>query len=64
MQPQRQRQGKKTGLVSGNKPEPVLLTASSGPDRRQVQESGPPWITEEGVVLEERRSGQERRSGK
>lgn len=33
-----------------------------GMDRRQSQEDGPPWVTHEGFVLENRRSGEERRA--
>lgn len=33
-------------------------------DRRQFPEEGPPWVTEEGFVLEDRRSGGDRRSKK
>lgn len=33
-------------------------------DRRQVGEDGPPWITDEGFVMEERREGIDRRNKK
>jgi hypothetical protein len=33
-------------------------------DRRHRIEEGPPWVTEEGFVLEDRRSGEERRQKK
>lgn len=34
------------------------------PDRRIHQEESPPWVTEEGFVLEDRRSGEDRRKKK
>lgn len=43
--------------------EQVLLVVPRGSDRRQAPEDGPPWITEEGFVLEDRRSGLDRRRG-
>ncbi len=44
--------------------EPLLLMAPRGADRRLLQEDGPPWVTDEGFVLDDRRSGDERRSPK
>lgn len=43
--------------------EQVLLVVPRGQDRRQASEDGPPWITEEGFVVEDRRSGLDRRRG-
>lgn len=37
------------------------LYVDRGPDRRQAHHPGPPWLTDEGIVMEERRSNQDRR---
>ena len=39
------------------------LQVPRGPDRRLETQPGPPWLTDEGIVLEDRRSGLERRHG-
>lgn len=38
------------------------LLVPRGQDRRQNREDGPPWITGEGFVMEERRENGERRN--
>lgn len=46
----------------------ALLNAPRVPrqlkDRRQAVEDGPPWVTEEGFVMAERRDGEDRRHKK
>lgn len=54
----------RSAVHSSDKPAFESLSAFASPDRRCEQKPGPPWQTEEGVVLEERRSGLDRRAEK
>lgn len=64
MPSQRKQREDTSAIHFPDKPAFESLSASVCPDRRRKQEPGPPWLTEDGVVLEERRCGADRRAEK